>query len=155
VVPSPCFIATAAYGTPLHEDINILRKFRNEMLSTNMPARYHAERRFVCTYNSFSGGSNSNIYISVKKIWRVGWYLKGCWTRNTFNCGAYFSGLHTRLAWLTCAVCATIAAYILPLIIPLSIAVVVIAVIMPKYKKRDMRKRSRGKREEVENEELC
>ena len=33
--PSPCFIATAAYGTPLHEDIDILRDFRDERLMTN------------------------------------------------------------------------------------------------------------------------
>ena len=33
--PSPCFIATAAYGTPLHEDIDILRDFRDEYLMPN------------------------------------------------------------------------------------------------------------------------
>jgi hypothetical protein len=33
--PSPCFIATAAYGTPLHEDIDILRDFRDEYLMSN------------------------------------------------------------------------------------------------------------------------
>lgn len=34
-VPSSCHIATATYGTPLHEDINILRDFRDEVLMTN------------------------------------------------------------------------------------------------------------------------
>jgi hypothetical protein len=38
-VTSPCFIATAAYGTPLHEDIDVLRDFRDEYLMTNLPGR--------------------------------------------------------------------------------------------------------------------
>ena len=37
--PTPCFIATAAYGTPLHEDIDVLRSFRNEYLMTNLPGK--------------------------------------------------------------------------------------------------------------------
>jgi hypothetical protein len=35
----PCFIATAAYGTPLHEDIEVLRDFRDEYLMTNPVGR--------------------------------------------------------------------------------------------------------------------
>jgi hypothetical protein len=47
--PSPCFIATAAYGTPLHEDIDVLRDFRDEYLMTNLVGR-----TFVKTYYTTS-----------------------------------------------------------------------------------------------------
>ena len=35
VAPTPCFIATATYGTPLDENINVLRDFRDAVLMTN------------------------------------------------------------------------------------------------------------------------
>ncbi|MBL7117601.1 MAG: hypothetical protein ISS94_02295 [Candidatus Syntrophoarchaeum sp.] len=47
--PSPCFIATAAYGTPLHEDIDVLRDFRDQYLMTNPVGR-----TFVNVYYSTS-----------------------------------------------------------------------------------------------------
>ena len=34
-----CFIATAVYGTPLAEEVNILRQFRDEFLKTNLMGR--------------------------------------------------------------------------------------------------------------------
>ena len=39
----PCFIATAAYGTSLHEDIDVLRDFRDEYLMTNPLGRTFVE----------------------------------------------------------------------------------------------------------------
>lgn len=48
-VTSPCFIATAAYGTALHEDIDVLRGFRDEYLMSNP-----AGRAFVNIYYSTS-----------------------------------------------------------------------------------------------------
>jgi hypothetical protein len=44
-VTSPCFIATAAYGTALHEDIEVLRDFRDAYLTSNP-----AGRAFVKSY---------------------------------------------------------------------------------------------------------
>ena len=49
VEPSPCFIATAAYGTALHEDIDVLRDFRDEYLMHNP-----AGRAFVKIYYNMS-----------------------------------------------------------------------------------------------------
>ena len=46
---SPCFIATAAYGTPLHDDIDVLRAFRDEYLMANSPGR-----AFVKAYYTLS-----------------------------------------------------------------------------------------------------
>jgi hypothetical protein len=48
-VTSPCFIATAAYGTPLHDDINVLRDFRDEYMMPNP-----AGRAFVKAYYTLS-----------------------------------------------------------------------------------------------------
>ena len=46
---SPCFIATAAYGSALHEEINVLRDFRDEYLMPNP-----AGRTFVKIYYNTS-----------------------------------------------------------------------------------------------------
>ena len=44
-----CFIATAAYGTPAAEEIDVLRQFRDEVLLHNP-----AGRAFVATYYKLS-----------------------------------------------------------------------------------------------------
>ena len=44
-----CFIATAAYGTPLSEEVDILRRFRDEFLITKPMGR-----AFVAVYYKLS-----------------------------------------------------------------------------------------------------
>lgn len=44
-----CFIATAAYGTPMAQEIHVLKKFRDDHLKTNW-----AGQVFVAVYNSYS-----------------------------------------------------------------------------------------------------
>ena len=39
----PCFIATAAYGTPMAEELRYLRAFRDQYLLTNKPGRWFVE----------------------------------------------------------------------------------------------------------------
>jgi hypothetical protein len=38
-LPTGCFIATTAYGTPMADEIQILREFRDEYLLTNTPGQ--------------------------------------------------------------------------------------------------------------------
>jgi len=45
----PCFIATAAYGSPLHPHVDILRNFKDKYLMTNKPGR-----TFVGLYYKYS-----------------------------------------------------------------------------------------------------
>ena len=45
----PCFVATAAYGTPVSEEIDILRQFRDELLLGNPVGR-----KFVAAYYKLS-----------------------------------------------------------------------------------------------------
>jgi hypothetical protein len=72
--PSPppvanCFIATAAYGTPMAEEIQILREFRDECLLTNPLGQ-----AFVDIYYRFSPpiAEFINEHPGLKPIVRLG-----------------------------------------------------------------------------------
>jgi hypothetical protein len=54
--PSGCFIATAAYGTPFAEEIDVLRNWRDEFLEASYPGRL-----FIRTYYSLSPPVADNI----------------------------------------------------------------------------------------------
>ena len=51
-----CFIATAAYGSPLAEEIDILRNWRDDFLEASYPGRL-----FIRTYYSLSPPVADNI----------------------------------------------------------------------------------------------
>ena len=43
---SGCFIATAAYGSPMATDVRYLRAFRDQYLLTNKPGRWFVEKYY-------------------------------------------------------------------------------------------------------------
>ena len=65
---SGCFIATAAYGTPLASEIDVLRRWRDQSLSNFMGGR-----SFISTYYRFSPKIASLIEKSIflKKVTRI------------------------------------------------------------------------------------
>ncbi|MBN1343701.1 MAG: hypothetical protein JXQ73_13515 [Phycisphaerae bacterium] len=46
MTPPGCFIATAAYGTDMADDVRLLRAFRDERLLTNAPGRWVVDRYY-------------------------------------------------------------------------------------------------------------
>ena len=59
---SGCFIATAAYGTPFSEEIDVLRNWRDDFLEAS-----YSGRLFIRTYYSLSPSVADNISESVGK----------------------------------------------------------------------------------------
>lgn len=63
-----CFIATAAYGSPLHPYVNILREFRDRYLLTNYPGRYFVSFYYYYSPNLAKTIEKNTILKSVVKI---------------------------------------------------------------------------------------
>ena len=59
-----CFVATAAYGTPMAEEIDILRQFRNNLLLPNPPGK-----AFVAVY--YKLGPSIAKFISKHQAFRT------------------------------------------------------------------------------------
>lgn len=66
----PCFIATAAYGTPMAEEVDILRQFRDELLLNNPVGR-----AFVSVYYKLSPPIAE--FISEHQVLRT--VVRACW----------------------------------------------------------------------------
>ncbi|MFB0521538.1 MAG: CFI-box-CTERM domain-containing protein, partial [Desulfatiglandales bacterium] len=68
---SPCFIATAAYGSALSNEVNVFRQFRDEYLLTN-----RLGRGFVAAYYKYSPPLADWIakHPLMRKITRIGLY---------------------------------------------------------------------------------
>jgi hypothetical protein len=68
-----CFIATAAYGTPLAEDIEVLRQFRDEYLLTNPAGRlavslYYTSSPPLADYISKNEGLRAITRVALEPI---------------------------------------------------------------------------------------
>lgn len=48
--PSPCFIATVAYGSPLASQLNVLRRFRDRCLPNQVTVAYYAVGPFLAQF---------------------------------------------------------------------------------------------------------
>lgn len=66
----PCFIATAAYGTPMAEEVDILRQFRDELLLSNPVGR-----ALVAVYYKLSPPIAE--FISEHQVLRT--VVRACW----------------------------------------------------------------------------
>ena len=110
--PSPCFIATAAYGTPLHADINVLRVFRDEYLVTNSVGR-----AFVKIYYTSSPPITDLISENegLMVVTRVGLvkplvYVTRMFVSSIFTSFWVQSSIHPSKIFLTILVCWTATA---------------------------------------------
>jgi hypothetical protein len=95
---SSCFIATAAFGTPLAPQIDVLRRFRDQRLLTNRPGR-----AFVGWYyeNGPAAAAYMNAHPTLKPVVRFGLYpvIGLAWTVNTGAIGLLLPALIAALIW--------------------------------------------------------
>ncbi|MDQ0767295.1 hypothetical protein QF031_000044 [Pseudarthrobacter defluvii] len=64
-----CFIASACYGTPLAPQIEVLRRFRDQVLLASIPGR-----RFVCWYYHYS----PPVAVYLERHGRARWVTRRC-----------------------------------------------------------------------------
>jgi hypothetical protein len=100
---SNCFIATAAFGTPLAPEIDRLRMFRDSHLLTNSlgtaftDVYYHVSppvADFIAKRPSLRAGVRGGIYAG---LWSMDHpYLALCLTLSAFGAGVFWIGKRTR-----------------------------------------------------------
>ena len=96
-----CFIATAAYGSPLAREVVILREFRDRYLMTNLPGR-----TLVSYYYSWSPVAARVIsqHDSLKTLTRITLYpavtLSRAVMRNPRDTGLFTLSLFVLFGWI-------------------------------------------------------
>lgn len=75
-----CFVATAAYGSPIHPHVQLLRNFRDSWLLTNDPGRAFVRFYYANgpTWASFVEGSNPLrvlVQVALVPLLLVAWFL--------------------------------------------------------------------------------
>ena len=153
--PSPCYIATATYGTPLDSNIDVLRDFRDDVLMTNpfgeaFVSTYYASSPSIADALRENDGLRTvtRLTLITPLVYLSKFALNGIWL--VFILGLVVVPLYRRkdrkkilksllvgagsilvfiatiflLGFIgyTIPFCAVVGAYMLPFVIPLSVA---------------------------------
>lgn len=72
-----CFIATAAYGHPLADEIHVLRKWRDDSLSKSAPGRFFISAYYIVSPPLAVAVSKSSLARAIMR-WAISSVLKIC-----------------------------------------------------------------------------
>jgi hypothetical protein len=114
-----CFIATAAYGTPVNENLNTLRAFRDTILLTNPPGEFLVEAYYLTSPPVANALSQSDGLRAATRTGRTETSHSGTtelhWLWCVYHSCVYGYRLYTGRTWLrTADMCCCCSRFIAP-----------------------------------------